>query len=191
MNVVSSLTIPLNGIYGLYRHWHSVETKYLAAFAMFIVVGFGSAAFHGTLWRSMQLMDELPMCWANSIFTFIIITMEDDARPRKIEAFVIAVVTVVISLAIIYMDAAAAKQGMEGSGQDVFLVTYGAGVIYLVVRSKSLDFKYNSKGPNMLLETSLFFYAGGFLLWLIDRSFCASASGAAALACVLRDHRPH
>jgi dihydroceramidase len=102
------------------------------AFAMFIVIGFGSAAFHGTLWRSMQLMDELPMVWANGIFIFIIITMEDTKRPRKLEAWIIAGVTAVLSLAIVFIDAAAAKEGKEGSGQDVFLVTYGSGKSHLL-----------------------------------------------------------
>ena len=43
MNTLSSLSIPLNGIYGLWRHWHTVEMKFLLAFGIFIVIGCGSA----------------------------------------------------------------------------------------------------------------------------------------------------
>jgi hypothetical protein len=127
LHLARHVQIPLNGLYGLYRHWGTVETKFLCAFAIFIVVGLGSAAFHSTLWRSMQLMDELPMVWGNSIFIFVLITMEDDKRPRQWEALAIAIITMVLSASIIFMDAEAAKDGTEGSGQDVFLVTYGSG----------------------------------------------------------------
>ena len=60
-NTISSFSIVANGLYGIYMHRSFVELRYIVAFCAFIVVGFGSAAFHGTLWRSMQMMDELPM----------------------------------------------------------------------------------------------------------------------------------
>jgi hypothetical protein len=72
-NTISSLVIVCNGLYGIYRHYGHVEIRYIWAFAGFIVVGFGSAAFHGTLWRSMQLMDELPMVCVSQTLNVTII----------------------------------------------------------------------------------------------------------------------
>jgi dihydroceramidase len=165
-NTISSLAIIGNGVYGIYRHWGTVEPKFIAAYASFIVIGAGSAGFHGTLWRSLQLMDELPMVWANSIFLYILLTMDDKkAQARGLERCAIVVVTVLASLAIMHFDEAAA-------GQDLFLVTYGTGVVYLVARSRTLNFEYNSRRVHILLETMLLFYAGGFALWLVDRNFC-------------------
>jgi len=167
-NTLSSFAIVANGLYGLYKHASFVETRYICCFLMFIVVGGGSAAFHGTLRRSMQMMDELPMVWGNSVFSFVLLTMEDSVNhARSLEAAILVVVTIAASFAISYLDESA-------GGQDLFLAVYGLGVVYLVLRSRALDLKYNSKGTLLLLETSHLFYAGGLVLWLCDRNFCSS-----------------
>eukprot|EP00929_Paragymnodinium_shiwhaense_P099247 TRINITY_DN60843_c0_g1_i1.p2 TRINITY_DN60843_c0_g1~~TRINITY_DN60843_c0_g1_i1.p2 ORF type:complete len:129 (-),score=21.08 TRINITY_DN60843_c0_g1_i1:30-416(-) len=58
--------------------------------------------------------------------------------------------------------------------QNVFLLCYGGGAVYLFARSKALDLKHNSRGVVRLLETSLLLYGGGFALWLMDRNFCSA-----------------
>jgi len=122
-------------------------------------------AFHATLWRSMQLLDELPMVWANSVFIFIVVAMEDtrERHPRRVEAFAITVVTLLVSVAVVIFDK---------EDQNIFLLGYGGGVVFLFIRSGALNFKHNSRGKVLLLETAMFFYGGGFLLWLVDRMFC-------------------
>lgn len=167
-NTVSSLAIAVNGIYGIYRHSHTVERRYTIAFSAFVVVGTGSAAFHGTLWRSMQLMDELPMVWANTVFIYILRSLEDrPGETRRMEIIVMVILTAAASAAIINLDEAA-------GGQDLFLVTYASGVIFLIFQSRRLDLKYNSTRTLILLETSCAFYLGGLFVWLIDRNFCSS-----------------
>merc|ERR1712137_314286 len=115
------------------------EPRYMIAFAAFLVVGVGSFAFHGTLLRSMQLLDELPMVWANSVFIYILLSMEDvatrDLRVGQIWALV--VLTILMTAAILTFDTA---------NQDVFLLCYGSGVVYISVCSRWYDVKYNSKG---------------------------------------------
>merc|ERR1719277_382249 len=105
-------------------HWRAVEPRYMLAFAAFFVVGLGSCAFHSTLWRSMQLLDELPMVWANSVFIYILIAMEDAAtcEPRRGQIVVIALVTLLMTVAVILLDK---------DNQDVFLLCYGSGVVYI------------------------------------------------------------
>ncbi|CAK0883143.1 unnamed protein product [Prorocentrum cordatum] len=168
-NSLSSLAIVVIGSYGMWMHWRAVEPRYVVAFASFIVVGLGSAAFHGTLWRSMQLLDELPMLWADGVFIYILITMEDDMdrEPRRGLMFAFAAAEVLMTLAVIILDT---------SSQDVFLLFYGSQTLYLFVASGRYDVKYNAPGTVMLLETGLLFYGGGFLLWLVDRNFCPHVS---------------
>lgn len=166
-NSISSLCITVSGLYGIYMHRKSTEPRYTAAFAGFTMVGVGSFAFHATLWRSMQLLDELPMVWVNSVFIYCIIAMEDELSraPRTRELFALTSGTVMASVAIALFDT---------KDQTIFLVCYGGGAIYLFVRSKMLDLKYNSRGTVVLLETSMAAYAGGFACWLIDRNFCTT-----------------
>jgi hypothetical protein len=94
--------------------------------------------------------------------------MEDTmTQNRKKEIFTIMVATVVWTILVIYGDEAL-------GGQDLFLLGYGGGVVYIIMRSRSFDFKYNTARTLVLLETSLLFYGGGFAAWLIDRNFCST-----------------
>ena len=104
-NSMTSLCIVMSGIYGIYAHAKAVEFRYIAAFTSFIVVGLGSFAFHATLTRSMQLLDELPMVWINSIFIYICRTIEDKpGHVRLTEMIVLLCLTLVATLAIIRLD---------------------------------------------------------------------------------------
>merc|ERR1711924_420330 len=71
--------------------------------------------------------------------------------------------TAIMTVAVIVIDE---------KDQNVFLLCYGSGVTYIFGKSRWYDVKYNSMGKVMLLETSLLFYGGGFVLWLTDRNFC-------------------
>lgn len=165
-NTVSSLGIIAQGFYGLYMHCSVVEPRFTVAFVFFMIVGVGSVAFHCTLWRSMQLLDELPMIWGNAAFIYIIVAMEDEANEdRRAVISAIVVTTVLMSLAIFTLDKVS---------QDVFLLCYGSEVIFLFGRSSMLNFQYNSRSCVLLLEASLIFYGGAFVLWLLDRNFCST-----------------
>lgn len=66
-NFLSSFTLCLLGIHDLIlltRQSARLVEKLVAV--LFIVVGSGSAAFHGTLKFNYQLWDELPMFWVMS-----------------------------------------------------------------------------------------------------------------------------
>jgi len=48
---------------------------------MVALVGIGSAAFHGTLLWTGQIMDELPMVYASLTFLYSVLEMESDKKP--------------------------------------------------------------------------------------------------------------
>jgi len=154
INSLSSLTIVLNGIYGYWAHPFA-ETRFKAAFTAMWIVGFGSCAFHGTLWRSMQLLDELPMIWGNSIFIYILYTMEDkEDKTHTPLICILTVVTAIMTALVILFDT---------KTQDIFLMCYGLGVIYITYKSNQLNNKYNVSGVLLLQEVSLLSYIGHVL----------------------------
>ena len=164
-NTASSLTICVHGLWGIWKHrW--AERRVQLAFATFLVVGVGSVAFHATLWRSMQLMDELPMLWGNCIFLFTLTSMEvPQGRSTARLALASLAYTVLATLAVLLFD---------GDDQGVFLVTYGSVVVWCMYRGYALDCKYNAGGGTALYELSMVFYLLGLLAWAIDRTWCAS-----------------
>ena len=66
-NTVSSLLITAAGVYdiGVVRRCRGTTMEYTMG-VLFILVGLGSAAFHGTLKFEYQLWDEIPMLWTGS-----------------------------------------------------------------------------------------------------------------------------
>ena len=72
-NTLSSFAMVIVGVLGVALHRRSLETRFLLSFALIAVVGFGSVAFHATLWREGQLADELPMLWVVLVYTYILI----------------------------------------------------------------------------------------------------------------------
>ena len=49
----------LMGVFGMQMHRRVLETRYHLAYLMIAIVGLGSVAFHGTLHRHCQMLDEV------------------------------------------------------------------------------------------------------------------------------------
>ena len=163
-NTVTSILITVHGVWGLWKHGWAETRSALAFFAM-LVVGIGSTMFHATLWRSMQLMDELPMLWGNCVFMFQLYTMQIPRGRSTLKEFAgVAVFAVVATAAIILFD---------DDDQNIFLLCYGGGVVYVVYKGLKMDKLYNAKNV-VLYEFALLFYGGGLLLWTLDRVYCSS-----------------
>lgn len=76
-NTASSLAMVGFGLLGLWRVRHAALRFRLGMLGT-CAVGFGSAAFHGTLLRLAQAADELPMVWLGLACVW---TLADRARP--------------------------------------------------------------------------------------------------------------
>lgn len=132
----------------------------------FIAIGFGSAAFHATLRRPMQAMDEMPMVLANLVFVFCL------HRPRadRASSLARALGTAGVVLVIIYVVFEA---------YAVFLTAYGGVVVYLAAISWSLAFRSPAALPGnapvlrWLWKCGFGTYGLGFVLWVADHAVCA------------------
>ncbi|KAG0232254.1 Alkaline ceramidase 3 [Actinomortierella wolfii] len=73
-NTLSSFSMVLVGLLGMYLHW-TFEKRFIIAFGSIVVVGIGSIAFHGTLLFPLQMLDEVPMVF--TILTIVYCCVED------------------------------------------------------------------------------------------------------------------
>ena len=84
-NALSSLPTLTVGLYFLLKaRKHAYGYRFEVAGAMLAIVGLGSAAFHGTLTRWGQILDEVPMLYSSSVFLWIAGSL--DARGRDAAA---------------------------------------------------------------------------------------------------------
>ena len=71
-NTISSFAIVLaGGIFARQAAARAYGARFLIAAFGLIVIGIGSVAFHGTLRREGQVLDEVPMLWASLVFLWI------------------------------------------------------------------------------------------------------------------------
>ena len=174
-NVLSSLTIAANGLYGIMRHYKqkSIERRFILAFCNFLIVGFGSCLFHGTLLREFQLADELPMLWGNGVFIFIVMSLRDEPGRKRSGTIAMLVLAEIIStIAVLKFD---------NDDQTIFLCCYGLGTIYLMWASYQLNNSLNFDRDVLLMEIAVLLYVGGFFVWVVDRLFCETPLGFAGL----------
>ena len=76
-NFVSSLIMAAIPAYGLYWMWRQQrEWRFLLLDVAVIVIGLGSALFHGTLTFWGQLADELPMLWGAFIWIYVVLHVQ-------------------------------------------------------------------------------------------------------------------
>ncbi len=166
-NAMSSITIVLAGVY-----FYSLSCKYTyglrfkIAGAITSVVGVGSMAFHGTLQRWGQVLDEVPMLWSAAIFLYICIMSlywskeQEDLYGGRLSYLMLAFCTIVTS--IYFLD----------GGFPFFILTYLAMVIMISVLSLN---KAGSSKYGRFAFYAIGFYVGGSLfLWVPEQAFCGN-----------------
>jgi dihydroceramidase len=76
-NTLSSIPIATFALHGIWQcHRQRLELKFWVSYAGVFVIGLGSIAFHGTLLRWGQVLDEVPMLWASLCFLYVGMTMD-------------------------------------------------------------------------------------------------------------------
>eukprot|EP01135_Chromosphaera_perkinsii_P005036 Nk52_evm13s311 gene=Nk52_evmTU13s311 len=81
-NTITSFMFAFMGFLGmsLISDGHSI-TKW--SFFWLCSIGFGSAAFHGTLQYSAQLLDEVPMIWGSCCFIYSLTILDRNFKAQK------------------------------------------------------------------------------------------------------------
>jgi len=82
-NTITSLPAAFLALYGMYLTYkYGYDKRFYVVNLMVGLVGLGSAAFHGTLLYTGQILDELPMVYASIAFLYTVLEMESTTKPK-------------------------------------------------------------------------------------------------------------
>ncbi|CAG5117827.1 unnamed protein product [Candidula unifasciata] len=136
------------------------ETRFVCTFAAMTVVGIGSVFFHMTLKYNMQLMDELPMVWANASFLYSCLMMTSKSNTDNI-----------ILQASLFLGSLAITVVYVLIEVPLFLqIAYG--VMNTLVILLHIRMVLTMDCNKYLFLCGLGCYLLGFLLWNIDNVYC-------------------
>lgn len=166
-NSLSSLLICGWGVLGFWFHrrlnGRPMEWRFCLAFGGFIVVGLGSCLFHATLLRHWQLADQLPMLWSNFVLLYVNMAMfRKVGEQNLLLKAVLLLLGIASTLAIV----------LTPRSQGLFLMSYGAGVIHLVILYYR-NLKSHNPAGSYLLVMGMCCYLFGFIIWNIERVLCS------------------
>eukprot|EP00038_Savillea_parva_P015366 m.220041 g.220041 ORF g.220041 m.220041 type:complete len:288 (-) comp30816_c0_seq1:410-1273(-) len=144
---------------------HSLRFEIMASLGGLLLVGTGSAAFHGTLLWGAQLLDELPMIYASCLFISCLIHSAVKQHHGTIVVVGLAAYAVVVTT--VYL---------RSRDFEFFLMSYSVQVVAIAGMSMYHCFTAPSPAHRQtliwLLVVSVMFYFTGFFLWNIDNAYC-------------------
>ncbi len=175
-NTWSSLFMCATAAYAMAWKWRQGrELRFLLIEMVVIVIGLGSALFHGTLTFYGQLADELPMLWGAFIWVWVVLHTER----RSTDWYYVG------GLATLAIAWTAFSHIIHFTANWIFEVFFGMTIFWAALGL--LLFVRRSKSPlaRQLLIAYLVFSAVAFLLWNLDQWYCSS------LAPSLYSQHPH
>jgi len=165
-NTITSLPAAFLALYGLYLTYkYGYDKRFIVVNLLVGMVGVGSAAFHGTLLYTGQILDELPMVYASISFLYAVLEMESDKKPiYKYLSPLLLGYSAVFTMVYLYLP----------SFFIFFLVGYICGILTLVYQCSVIF-----RRPTTLFHQKLFivlsvsFYIGGWLFfWIPEILYC-------------------
>jgi len=166
-NTITSLPaafLALNSMYLTYKYGYS--KRFFVVNLMVVLVGLGSAGFHGTLLWTGQIMDELPMVYASLAFLYSVLEMESSDKKPVYNYLAPGLITFagIFTLVYIYLP----------NFFIFFLVGFIACILTLVYHLSKIYRK-----PTTLLHQKIFIvasmslYIGGWaFFWVPEVAFC-------------------
>lgn len=125
-----------------------------------MIVGIGSIAFHGTLLRNGQILDEVPMLWCSLSMLYVSLTFRYKSNLILVVMILYGVMSTIIYFYVSF---------------DIFVVAYIITVGSLII---STGFHLRKvKNMNILkygIGAGLFYAGGFFCLWLPEQIFCGN-----------------
>ena len=173
-NTISSLAMVMCGLCGVYFHYNKYfEKRYLFSFASVAVVGIGSAAFHGTLLFTLQMLDELPMIYSALIMTYIMIE-QHNMTPKYSPYLPIAlIVHGLLVTALVASPALAPEYASPLLQFAMFHISFAVLETFLLTRAYQLykKEKRNDEGRR-LFERGITLWLTALGCWVLDYFGC-------------------
>jgi|EP00945_MAST-04E_sp_MAST-4E-sp1_P007682 dihydroceramidase len=161
---LSSVPILLFGLYFL-KHAivHKLGWKIMLSSIGVAIIGLGSLAFHGTLKREGQMLDELPMLWSSLFFLFTVLTLGAKAESTRWWGCVLAACGIVSTT--IYF----------AGGFVIFIISYIVTVASVIICTVKYASESRHADLKRFANLAVVLYAGGFfLLWIPEQVFCGN-----------------
>lgn len=165
-NTTTSLpaaVLALNSMYLTYKYGYS--KRFFVVNMMVALVGIGSAAFHGTLLWTGQILDELPMVYTSLACLYAVLEMESDKKPiYKYSAHGLTLFAVVFTGVYLYLP----------DFFIFFLVGFILSILTLVYHlSKIYRRPTTLTHQKIFIVSSMGLYIGGWLFfWVPEVLFC-------------------
>jgi len=161
-NTLSSLAMVAAGLVGLWTRRFGGEVR--LAFALLVVVGLGSIAFHGTLRFELQMLDELPMLY---LVTWLVWLLVENEPARRLGIWFPAALVLYVLLA------TAGATLNRGDAQFLaFHVSFGALELFSLGRVTQLALRPENRAVRRRFAFGLAAYACGIAVWFVDLKAC-------------------
>ena len=162
-NTLSSLAMVVAGGLGLrWARSRRVDVRVRAAFALLMLVGVGSVAFHATLRFELQMLDELPMLYLILMLTHLLVADDLPARWRP------RLAPLLLGYAVLTTYLCAFTRGP--SQFWFFQLSFGSLELLCVVRA-CLLWREAKAGRRRFLR-GMAAYAVAVEAWFLDVRFC-------------------
>ena len=159
-NTISNLfTIVMGFLMFMHYRKNKIERRFRTTALTLMLVGIGSAAFHGSLKYYLQLADELPMLALTCSMTYLTLEMSNIRVKHKKLPYFGALICVLVSILHVYLQNA-----------ELFFVGFA------LLLSPALVYSGTMRGTAVVFRASKFagaFLVAGYILWQIDRSYCS------------------
>ena len=158
-NTWTSFPMAALGFYGAWRSWRAGDdARFALGFAGLGVVGLGSAAFHGTLLRGPQALDELPMVWLGLVGVWMVLARAAPAGRLGWVAWVF--LAYAVGFTVLYATAPAYFA--------IFLATYAVLVAWMTLASIrwSRAPEADPEAPRLLLGAGTGYLGALTCFWL-------------------------
>src|SRR4051812_30474645 len=156
------------GAIGLFMHRRVLERRFAAAFFAVSVVGLGSVAFHATLRRELQMMDELPMLYSALVMVFIL--LENRPRPRFGSWFPALLVAHGVLVSYLCASTRGALQFY------LFHASFGSLELFALSRVYAIHRRSESPLIHRLFRLGMGSYVMAIVVWFADLKFCPTLS---------------
>ena len=173
-NTVSSiLGLSAFGVIGLMLNNHTQELRHTVAYAILILIGFGSAGLHGSLHWFLQSADELPMMYLMMSLIYLCAELDSPVSISKYPMLPYLMVAIATINTVIYF--------CFQKVYIVFIITFiaeavaASGRLYILAYTSEWNNAKNHEKTKRICNTSVISILGAALpCWLYDMLQCDS-----------------